>query len=316
MAALTLAEEIIADIELVRLPAPKIVKKASRLARLMDDTDAIDWLFQELTGYDQNGDGTLTSKGYKAALRSNRLSGKDPKSGVLSFWGETVDKIYATADTSRIRLQTEKINTSKERADLNRRVIDYQEIIGRITGSVHAYVAERAIELRFGAATEDAFMTIRGEVDKHIAQLTPSAAAKFAVAFDNASSGNPESWANAASACRRLLKSIADELRPPGGAVQGRPMTDAKYINRLIDWIVNQPTKEVTLKDVITADLEDFGKRIDAFDDAGHKGAHSTVTKYEASRFITGAYLLVGDILHLWKEAKGAAPIPINGKTY
>jgi hypothetical protein len=86
--------------------------------------------------------------------------------------------------------------------------------------------------------------------------------------------------------------------------VNGRPMTDDKYINRLIDWIVNQTSLGGTLKDVITADLEDFGNRIDAFDDAGHKGAHAEVTKYEASRFITGAYLLIGDILNLWAEVE------------
>jgi hypothetical protein len=56
----------------------------------------------------------------------------------------------------------------------------------------------------------------------------------------------------------------------------------------------------------VTSDLEDFGKRIDAFDDAGHKGAHAEVTQYEASRFITGAYLLIGDILDLRADMQAA----------
>jgi hypothetical protein len=84
-------------------------------------------------------------------------------------------------------------------------------------------------------------------------------------------------------------------------------MTDDKYINRLINWISIQPALGKTLKDVVTVDLEDFGKRIDALDDAGHKGAHAEVSQYEASRSITGAYLLIGDILNLWAEVISAS---------
>ena len=50
---------------------------------------------------------------------------------------------------------------------------------------------------------------------------------------------------------------------------------------------------------MVTADLEYLGNRLDAADSAGHKGAHSSVDRYAASRFITGTYLLLGDVLQL-----------------
>jgi hypothetical protein len=75
-------------------------------------------------------------------------------------------------------------------------------------------------------------------------------------------------------------------------------MTDARYINRLVDWIANQ-AKSKTMADMITADLEYLGRRFDAIDDAGHKGAHTEVDRVDASRFVAGTYLLLGDILRL-----------------
>ena len=70
------------------------------------------------------------------------------------------------------------------------------------------------------------------------------------------------------------------------------------YVNRLVDWIAAHSASG-TATTIVTADLEDLGKRLDAVDHAGHKGAHGAVDRYDASRFITGTYLLLGDILRL-----------------
>ncbi|VVJ25212.1 Uncharacterised protein [Amycolatopsis camponoti] len=323
-AALALAEEILSDIELSRLPPPQIVRKASRLARLSDDVDAIDWLSQEVSGFEIKDD-RLTPSGIRAAKLSRREATFDKEEGRQTYWSSSLNELQASIDSGKIHLEAARDRdlsissanpqqvvepppgNARERMEITESIRHGEEILGRIVGAVYLYVSSKEIELRFGAAVEDAFTTVRNEVDSRIAQLTPSAATKLSAAFENASSGNPEHWANAASACRRLLKAIADELRQPGEPIDGRPMTDDRYINRLIDWIANQNAVGNTLRDVVTADLQDFGKRIDAFDDAGHKGAHAEVSKYEASRFITGAYLLIGDILRLWAEVKSAS---------
>jgi hypothetical protein len=168
----------------------------------------------------------------------------------------------------------------------------------RILGALHSYVANRYHELRFGAAVETAFEVVREEVDAAICELVPDAPMRLAAAFENASSDNPEHWASAAATCRRLLKAAADSLRQPGDPVDGREMGDRHYINRLVNWIANTAQSE-TMRDLVMADLEYLGRRLDAVDDAGHKGAHSDVTRFDASRFVTGTYLVLGDILRL-----------------
>jgi hypothetical protein len=68
--ALALAEELLADIELSRLPSAEVARKASRLARLVDDNDAMTWLRFEVAGYPSGQ--TLSAEAWAAAVRSNR----------------------------------------------------------------------------------------------------------------------------------------------------------------------------------------------------------------------------------------------------
>jgi hypothetical protein len=173
---------------------------------------------------------------------------------------------------------------------------------------LHEYVAARYQELRFGAAVETAFEVVRRDVDAAIGDLVPDALPKLSAAFESVTSSNPEHWANAASTCRRLLKAAADALRPPGPPVEGREMGDAHYINRLVDWIVNQAESD-TEAAMIRSDLEYLGQRLDAVQSAGHKGAHAEVDRFAASRFITGTYLLLGDILRLRRSSRSAVEI-------
>jgi hypothetical protein len=134
----------------------------------------------------------------------------------------------------------------------------------------------------------------------------------ISAAFENSSSENPEHWQNAAGTCRRLLMTAADRLRPMGPDVNGRKMGANNYVNRLVDWIVQGGTSE-TASAMIAADLEYLGKRLDAADSAGQKGAHvgeKQVSRFEASRFVTGTYLVLGDILRVQAAAPEKAQEP------
>jgi len=95
---------------------------------------------------------------------------------------------------------------------------------------------------------------------------------------------------------------VADAVSPAGPEKQVGSKTiqmgPENYVNRLVDWIQRQ-SASTTSAAMVTADLEYLGNRLDAAVGAGHKGAHSDVDRYAASRFITGTYLLLGDVLRL-----------------
>jgi len=309
--ALVLAEELLTNIELGQLPAVDVARKASRLARLLDDTEAMAWLRYEIAGYPNS----LTTAAWGAAIRSNRQSAPNPQGqptvlptalgqletavqGALAQIGAAADAPVSITSANPHQTVVAPQGNTTERSAVRNLAGQQKALLDKVLGAIHEYVADRYQELRFGSAVESAFDVVRAQVDASIAALVPDAPAMLAAAFENAASDNPEHWAGAAATCRRLLKAAADALRPPGEPVSGRIMTDPAYINRLMDWIAAKAESK-TAADLIAADLDYLGRRLDAVDDAGQKGAHATVTRFDAARFLTGTYLLLGDILGL-----------------
>lgn len=83
--ALRLAEEILGDVELGRIPPTDVARKTSRLARLLDDSEAIQWLSFEISGYPTGQTGGFSGAAVEAAKRSNRLAQIDAE-GKPSYW--------------------------------------------------------------------------------------------------------------------------------------------------------------------------------------------------------------------------------------
>jgi hypothetical protein len=310
--ALVLADELLSDIELARIDPVAVARKAGRLARLLDDADAMRWLAYETTGYPS---GALDEHSAYAAVRSSRIEdGADGPLVTLVPLGQFAAEIEAATlelgsdgggvSSSEYAVIVEREN-AKRRENTRNLIATRRKVLDRVVGAIHTYVAERHQELRFGSAVETAFNVVRQEVDKAIAELVPDALPMISAAFENASSDKEEHWQNAASTCRRLLMTAADRLRPPGPDVDSRKMGSNNYVNRLVDWIVQQGTGE-TASAMIASDLQYLGLRLDAADGAGQKGAHvgeKRVSRSEASRFVTGTYLALGDILRIRRQS-------------
>jgi hypothetical protein len=303
--ALILADDLLRNIELGEIGPVDVARRASRLARLLDDAEAIEWLGFEVGGYPD----PLTAEASAAARRSNRQAEDD------RVWTASLSRLAAEATAAEAQAQglggsgsggqwelAVETRRREERITLLRLIADRRDLIAKIVGAIHGYVGQRYQELRFGSAVESAFEIVRADVDAQIGAAVPTALPMLAAALENAASDNPEHWAAAAATCRRLLKSVADALRPAGPDIEvdGRTikMGDGNYINRLVNWVAEQGGS-ATAATMTRAELEFLGRRLDAADAAGQKGAHSTVTRAEASRFITTTYLILGDVLRL-----------------
>jgi hypothetical protein len=315
--ALALAEEVLGDIELQRIASLDIARKASRLARLLDDEDAARWLRYETGPYPE----PLDDDALPAAFRSGRTTiGEDGKGRAWTVGLGELD-LRLTEGSARLRGLSSAAaasgqyaymierDRSQERNALLKVLAEERSILDRVVSALHEYAASRYQELRFGSAVETSFEVVRAKVDGAIASLVPEALPMLSAAFENAVSDNPEDWANAASTCRRLLREVADALSPAGPAKKVGDksilMGPENYVNRLVDWIQGHSTS-ATRAAMTVADLEYLGDRLDAADGAGHKGAHSKVDRYDASRFIAGTYLLLGDVLRLTHPVSSA----------
>jgi AbiTii len=309
--ALGLADELLADIELSRIPPIDAARKTSRLARLLDDTEALRWLHYEINGYPKVG--PLDAEAWAAATRSNRLDAPT-EDGKSQAFTASLGRLHTEMESALEQLSAPSTTASGEWAptverekrsalrQLRMAAADRKGRIDAIVGAFYQYVSERYQELRFGRAVETAFEVVREEVDSAIGALVPDALPKLNAAFENASSDNPEQWANAAGGCRRLIKAAADALQPPGPDIDGHVMDEDHYVNRLVGWVHDKASSDTTAN-LIEADLLYLDRRLEAVTKAGHKGAHADVGRFEASRYVTGTYLVLGDILRLEKES-------------
>lgn len=149
--ALRLAENLLSEIELSAITPSDIARKASRLARLTDDTEAMRWLRYETTGYP----GPLDADATAAAVRSNRevppQDLPDGKEGPMYQTG-SAGQIATVIEAGKARLPA--CSNPSERNGTIKLIQTQQGYLDAVVGSIHNYVAERYQELRFGAAIE------------------------------------------------------------------------------------------------------------------------------------------------------------------
>jgi hypothetical protein len=169
---------------------------------------------------------------------------------------------------------------------------------------MYDFLTQTEKQLLFGQFYSDIFEENRQYVELKLGQKCPDALAKFVSAYQRMTEADKESWAQALTSCRRLLKSLADVLYPPkqvpviGSDGKERILTDDLYIARLWQYISEQ-TARSTSGELLLASVQDLGNRVDRLYDLTNKGVHGEIGKLEVNQCVIQTYILLGDILRI-----------------
>lgn len=331
--AYELTNELLADLELERLPLASCVMKAARLARLVGDDDHFLIFRYELSAYPSEPTGVNPEvwRLCKAADRVRKRRRKDEKGNDTEEIIEraeirSITSIEENAATLKMRLsffQPQPVNVSSANpnqyvqtpfrnlgveAKIAASYRDEMAVLAARRSFIYGFVLSKHFELRVSSAAEDIFEGYRKRIDEYLGILIPDELRRLESIRDNLLSDNPEDWANAGHSCRRLLQAVADVLYPPSEqpvkSAGGQSIKIGKdnYINRLVMFCESKMTSGVSFK-VISSDLKYIGERLDSVFSATQKGSHSEIDLSEAQRFVIHTYLLIGDILELNAEA-------------
>lgn len=108
-----------------------------------------------------------------------------------------------------------------------------------------------------------------------------------------------EGLAHVALSCRRFTENLADCLYPPREEkVNGRKVGPAEYRNRLWAYATENINSDTT-RDLLTANVEDLGKRIDKLDELSNKGIHANVSSSDVNRLLLSLLIVTHDLISL-----------------
>jgi len=190
------------------------------------------------------------------------------------------------------------------RMNTQHQIDHYRSILERIKNRVYDFLCQTEKQIIYGQIHSDIFEQNRQFVELRLGQICPEALLKFVAVYRRSKENDPESWAQALTSCRRLLKDLADTLYPPtavpviGADGKSRILTDDQFKNRLWQYIFEQ-TGRSTSSDLLLASIQDLGNRIDRLYDLTSKGVHAEVSVFEANQCLIQMYILVGDILRI-----------------
>lgn len=287
--AIKIAEQIKNDIESPFSNIVKITRQYYNLAMLVGKSNEARWAGQELDGY----------KSIKDVTDYRRIAHVNEKNNCV-FILEDCEEVerrsrfdvlsYEYPCYSGLQITRDKTVVKRER---------FYNIVKQIYNRMYRETTNILIDLKFGGIIETIFEENKKLIDSKIVDISPDAVGKFTTAYERLREKDPESWAQAVTTCRRILKDFADSIYPPRSTpVNGRKVGEEEYVNRL--WaFASEKIGSGTNRDIVQSEIEYLGQRIDTIYNLTNKGTHAEISKDEAERAIIRTYLLIGDLIKL-----------------
>ena len=298
--------------------ADRLLMKAARLARLMRDTDAQQWLEFEASGYPNDFQFASVGTCSKYAAAAGRLNVKESK-----FLTQSLPELEAIAEAQQANLSaqakpadaallakdfiemraTEALLASHGtmQLELRKAYANTRSIVAALRSAIHSYATDTYLAIELGDAAETIFEAARNRIDGFVRAHCPKAAEKLVAINERMADGSTESRTAALTSCRRLLLDIADAVFPASSGQRidasgkARDVGPEQYKNRLLAFLEVSRGRDSSF-DVVESQISDLAARLDAIHDKTCKGVHVDVSEDEARLAVIHTYLFVGEV--------------------
>jgi len=296
--ALSLAEDLVTDVELGQTSTARRVLKASRLARLTNDHEALAWLRYELDGVpgdeagrrwmDQTQRWIENDKGYWGSAASIEGS-RDAQQAAMAGHSAPMNLAGEWAN----------VTMSKRSAQINQAaasLIYLNRALSAIDNKVYRFAADTYARLKFSEIQASLFDEARRSVDIALSGMTGSSLKMIESVAERLGSDDASAVSQAMTTCRQLIDAVADHVFPPSCtpySIGDRELevTADKGKNRINAYIHECG--------VLGSRAERLGKTLNIVSDRVSAAVHNpdTVSGHEARYLFLGTYMLLGEIL-------------------
>lgn len=320
--ALKVSEDILNSFEDNTQKVSSTLLKCLKLARLMEDEESIDWLLCEIHGY-RSSNNTIPNHLFELAASHGRENSKknteDNRTIFVNLASELEDRIesskealgsFTTAGVSAageqapIAMRNLTSSVTRVNGSLLSNIENAERKLSILRGEYYNYALIINMQLKFSDKMDDVFKDYRLKVDHGLVSLAPNSIRKLSSVYSRLIEINVESWSQALTTCRKLLKEFADSLFNkifPNNKLEkikvksGKEIdvTGDKYVNRIsvsLDKIIQNNMKRDNIMLTISW-LESINDRV-------CKGVHNDVTYEEVRSTIIHLYIMLGDILN------------------
>lgn len=335
--ALQLSEEILTGIETETLTTSSAALRCLRLARIILDDNATEWMQYETKGYPSTSN-VLEPKAIQIAQVHGRISiNKDNQKHVFVEVADELEAKVQAAESAMGILTSNGVSISSQYAataiqTLTREVSQKSNIwydiiiksrrnLAILRGQYYAYALAVNLELKFSKQAEEVFRSYRLSVDKQLVALAPESLSRLEAAYERLSSTNPESWAQAVTSCRRVFEEISNSLytgslEDPYVTLSGKSLdvSGNHYQNRLYSTI-DRVAASRNARRLVGSNVMYVIDFIDNLHNSLCRGVHDLddqLTYDEARASILHTYLLLGDISTLVHDSKRLHDEPVE----
>ncbi|KFF58018.1 hypothetical protein JF66_21780 [Cryobacterium sp. MLB-32] len=311
--SLLLAEEIVRGIEDSSMAIDRALLKSTRLARLIRDDSAGEWLKKEREGYGKADRDTQRFQAMKRQYVDARYD----------IYGSAI-VVAREADSFRVQLASlripdvsgdwaNKVNADAHNAIAQTRasLLRHEKVLASVEQEIHGYVVQVLHAASFGIQSSKLFDAARAEIDGLLVRIDPDIPEKLDFAMQGLIDGAPEAISAGMNSLRRLLVTFADIVFPSTSAERSNPsggqpikLGEANYLNRVkafIDDNCSSDSRRTRLKQ----ELSNINARLSS-------GVHDEVTLTEAKFLLLNCYILCGEIVQMRStlvESSPASPL-------
>jgi hypothetical protein len=295
-----LADDIIADAELMRTSVESLVLKASRLARLVEDTEAIKWLHFEQHGYILSD--SIAKKYFSLTNRwINFEEGKAYFAGIAVQEASIEGYLHQIAVVKSFRPSGNWATAQFH--DQQRKIIEIsnllnaaKRVIAGVRFCIQQFAAKIYNELVFSGQANGIFQQYQQLTDTMLASTAAKAFDRLPSAFERLSDGSNEAVSHALTTCRRVLDAFIDSVFPPqdDSILVGHQWLEVKanHTRNRLRAFVHSRIGSGSRCDRITKCYSVLYDRVSA-------GVHDDVDIGEARALVLQTYLIIGECLSI-----------------